>query len=288
MKKRYYLAAIVLLHACIKDPHPPLPPESPKALLVKTVRIESWSTDGEDQTFEMHEKYVDEYLYNGQNKPVARRRYSSNFTGDTNQLTYDAYDTLFYDSRGRVKQVDFHDLHYQKQMSSYRFFYQGAATLIDQYELWTRWNNPHADTLTFNGRMTFKYVDSGVFRILPYPNGTGIDTIFYAYRNNNFQYISFISLGLQPDDYHVEYDNKPNASECFNLPQPTMVFPLPSMDVVRPLADKNNYIVRERNNNEGAPRILTYDTLGHPIHMLLPSPETFAKMQIRLEYRLLN
>lgn len=287
MKKRYNLAAILLLQACIKDPHPPLPPESPKALLVKTVRIESWSTEGDDQTYEMHEKYVDDYLYNGQHNPVARRRYSSNFTGDTNQLTYDGYDTLFYDSRGRVKQVDFYDLHLQKQMSSCRFFYQGAATLIDQYELWTRWNNPHADTLTLIGRMTFKYLDSGVFRILPYPDGSGVDTIFYAYRNNNFQYISFISLGRHPEDYHVEYDNKPNASECFNLPQPTMVFPLPSMDVVRPLADKNNYIVRERNNNEAARRILTYDSLGHPVHMRIPSPETFAETQIRLEYRVL-
>lgn len=95
MKKPYCCVAILLvLQACVKDPRPPLPPDAPKALLVKTVRIEAWSTEGEDQTYEMHEKYVDEYLYNGQNKPVARRRYSSNFTGDTNQLTYDGFDTV--------------------------------------------------------------------------------------------------------------------------------------------------------------------------------------------------
>src|SRR5687768_1073453 len=104
MKTLLYLAAIpVLLAGCIKDPQPPFPPGEKSDFLMKRATQVDIFDPGEEGQIPTYTKYIDEWTYNDQNKPVSRRRYSNNFTSnDTNDIQLDQRDTLYYDSQRRV------------------------------------------------------------------------------------------------------------------------------------------------------------------------------------------
>ncbi len=102
---------------------------------------------GEEGQIPTYTKYIDEWTYNDQNKPVSRRRYSNNFTSnDTNNIQPDQRDTLYYDSQRRAVPFEKFDLHYNKIIEKDEFFYRGNERRIHRHNSYLNPNPMQVDT----------------------------------------------------------------------------------------------------------------------------------------------
>ncbi|WP_346318455.1 hypothetical protein [Chitinophaga sp. YIM B06452] len=283
MKTLLYLAIIpVLLAGCIKDPHPPFPPgEQSDFLMKRATQLDVFASDEEGQ-ITTYTKYVDEWAYNDQRKPVSRRRYSNNFTSnDTNDLRLDQRDTLYYDSQRRVVRFEKFDLHYNKIIEKSEFFYRGNETRIHRHNSYFNPNPMHVDTFQLT-KNEYVYGDTLCLRIhsgwfQPWKT----DTVHYVYRNGNAAYWFSPGEVDHPVGYAV-YDDKKNIELTWNLPQGHLIFNLPVRGEPFPLPDRNNWIYKGQSpENAGYRGEITYDGNG-----LIAGTYTkdYTETTVRFEY----
>ncbi|RPD41446.1 hypothetical protein [Chitinophaga barathri] len=280
MKTLLYLTSVLLLGGCIKDPQPPFPPKEPDFLMKRAVQLDIFDVEDEGH-ITTYTKYIDEWAYNSQRKPVSRRRYSNNFTSnDTNDIQLDRRDTLYYDNQHRVTRSETFDVHYNKIISREEFFYRGNETRIYWHNSYYTPNPMHVDTFQLTEN-EYVYGDTLCLRIHKGWFTGKTDTVHYVYRNGNAAYWFSPGEVNDPVGYAV-YDDKKNIELTWNLPQGHLVFLLPVTGEPFPLPDRNNWIYKGQDQQSAGYRgDITYDENGLIIKTYT---KDYTETTIRFEY----
>ncbi|MBO9153881.1 hypothetical protein ACFOTA_16800 [Chitinophaga sp. GCM10012297] len=238
MKSRYLPLLCLLLTGCIKDHWPGTPdPEVPPFLISRMIAVQHSGTPdplpGEHP--ERFFKEVNEFHYNAFFKPESRYSYVAS-GADTLALRLQVRDTLYYDTKHRVVQVDGYIPSQSGVRERKKFTYEGNDTLPATMQVWYS-GMPEPDSLYFQGTTRFAYKTDTALMISVNAHG-GLDTMFYIYAGGNFMR-QYGTTGYEVDVY-TTYDNATGIEHLIGLSH-GLVFRLPVDNVKPPVLSRNNW-----------------------------------------------
>lgn len=211
-----------LLSGCIGIiwPGPGLPhpgkPEAPDWLLTKVTQRIRNSLGQVSVTKQVHE-----YLYNGQNKLVVHKYYNN--PADSNNLQLTEVDSLFYDSKYRVIQVNHYSSIQNRLLSLRKFMYKNNDRIpyrMEIHSIYDAQGNSHAYPV-FVYDQEYTYTDTLVRVVETGGPHTYSDTSLQYYdAAGNLRYGENLSHtpGTERKPYELSgYVNAPNPERYFNL-----------------------------------------------------------------------